>query len=97
MSRKIKKLPNKETVAQIGNMLDDCYSTVTTYFVEPDELIRTLRTAQGNKSLRSFAAELGCSAGYLSHVYNGHRKIGPETLRVLGFEESVSVKFKRWR
>jgi hypothetical protein len=52
------------------------YSTMT-----EQEVIDLLRTAQGDRSLRAFAKEIGVTPAYVSDVYNGRRSPGPKILK----------------
>jgi hypothetical protein len=66
-----------------------------------EDVIEQLKKKQGEQSLRSFAQTLGCSAPYLSDIYNGNRDPGPLILNELGLERRVEtivtyVK-RRWR
>jgi len=56
------------------------------------QVIRELKTRQGERSLRQFARELGISAAYLSDVYLGRREPGPKVLQSLGLSKRVGRK-----
>lgn len=68
-----------------------------------EEVLEQLRKRQGNRSLRSFAREIGCSAAYLSDVYRGKRSLGPKVLEELGLEKIEQsppeplYRKRRWR
>lgn len=75
--------------------------SATTRTMERDKVIRKMKDAQGEKSLRSYASSLSCSAAYISDIYNGRRDPGPKVLSSLGLEKqrktTVVYKEKRWR
>ena len=48
------------------------------------EVIELMRTAQGDKSLRTFGEEMGVSAAYISDIYNGRRSPGAKVLKYFG-------------
>ena len=56
------------------------------------QVIRELKTRQGERSLRQFARELGISAAYLSDIYLGRREPGPKVLQPLGLSKRVGRK-----
>jgi hypothetical protein len=60
-----------------------------------DDVVRRLKAEQGGKSLRQFAKVVGCSAAFLSDVYNGKREPGPKLLERFGLtkQESVTVVY----
>ena len=64
-------------------------------------VIKKLKTLQGQRSLRAFAADVKCSPAYLSDIYNLNREPGPTILAALGLEKqrkvTVTYKPKRWR
>lgn len=66
-----------------------------------EDVIEMLKEDQGEQSLRSYATAVGCSAAYLSDVYNGRRDPGPKLLDHLGLErkEKVTVTYqkRRWK
>ena len=53
------------------------------------QVIELLKKRQGNRPARELADELGISAVYLSHIYNGKREPGPSVLAKLGLEREV--------
>lgn len=65
------------------------------------DVIEKLRKDQGERSLRGYASDIGCSAAYLSDVYNGRRDPGPKLLDHLNLErqETVTVTYtkRRWK
>jgi len=72
--------------------------------VTKEDIIRLLQQKQGDRSLRSFAADMGCSASYLSDIYLGRREPGPKITAFLGFERRTTVQTtyekrvkRRWR
>ena len=66
-------------------------------------MIQILQRKQADQSLRSFAAEIGCSPSYLSDVYLGRREPGPKIAAFLGLQKRTIVKViyekpkRRWR
>jgi hypothetical protein len=66
-----------------------------------EDVIAKLQEEQGSRSLRAYAAAIGCSASCLCKVYAGKRDPGPRLLGHLGLErkESVTVTYRkrRWR
>ena len=50
-----------------------------------------IRTRQGERSLRTFAKEVGMSAAYLSDVLRCNREPGPRLLRVLRLDRHKIV------
>ena len=74
------------------------------YSMTKQEIIRLLQRKQATQSLRSFAADIGCSASYLSDIYLGRREPGPKIASFLGVEKRTTVKTtyekpskRRWR
>ena len=49
-----------------------------------EAVIERLKVAQGERSLRQFAIEIGVSAAYLSDIYLGKRSPGNKILKHLG-------------
>ena len=66
-----------------------------------EDVVEQLKKDQGERSLRTYAANIGCSASYLSDVYNGNRDPGPKLLDHLNLErkEVVTVTYvkRRWK
>ncbi len=66
-----------------------------------EDVVKKLRDGQGDRSLRSYATDLGCSAAYLSDVYNGRRDPGPKLLDHLNLErqetKTVTYTERAWR
>lgn len=66
-----------------------------------EDVIEQLHKEQGDRSLRSYATDIGCSASYLSDVYNGKRDPGPILLKHLNLErkEVTTVTYikRRWK
>jgi len=69
-----------------------------------EDMLRLLQRRQSTQSLRSFAAEIGCSPSYLSDIYLGRREPGPKIAAFLGLEKRTTVKTtyekpvkRRWR
>lgn len=69
-----------------------------------EDIVRLLQQKQSDRSLRSFAGVIGCSASYLSDIYLGHREPGPKIAAFLGLEKRTTVKTtyekpvkRRWR
>lgn len=61
-----------------------------------EHVIELMRKAQGNKSQKDFAAELGISAPYLSDIYKGFRRPGRAILKKFGLQKTISyVKAER--
>lgn len=56
-----------------------------------DEIISIIRKAQGEKSLRTFATEIGVSAAYLSDVFRGNRKPGQKILNFFNMTQTKTV------
>ena len=52
-------------------------------------VIDLLKTMQGAKSQKEFAAEIGISAAYLCDIYRGFRAPGEAVLRKLGLQKNV--------
>ena len=55
-------------------------------------VIDLLLRKQGDRSLREFADEVGCSAAYLSDIYRGNRQPGKKILRFLGLRRKRTVE-----
>ncbi len=66
-----------------------------------DDVVEMLKKEQGERSLRTYAKEIGCSATYLSKTYRGERPPGPMLLDRFGLEEkkvtTVTYVKRRWR
>jgi len=66
-----------------------------------EDVVEQLRKEQGERSLRTYATAIGCSAAYLSDVYAGKRDPGPKLLRHLDLEREKVVTFtyvkRRWK
>lgn len=66
-----------------------------------DDVIEKLKEGQGKDSLRAYARTIGCSAAYLSDVYNGKREPGPKLLDHLDLErkeiKTVTYQKRRWK
>lgn len=62
-------------------------------------VLKLLVEAQGERSLRSYASSIGCSAAYLCDVYHGNRAPGPKILKVLGLQRQITkqITYKKWR
>lgn len=56
-----------------------------------DEVNEIIRVRQGERSLRTFAKEVGMSAAYLSDVLRCNREPGPRLLRVLRLDKRKVV------
>jgi hypothetical protein len=57
-----------------------------------EQVLELLKEKQGDRSLREFALEVGCSAAYLSDVYNGNREPAKKILDYLGLTRTRTVK-----
>lgn len=65
-----------------------------------EEVIEKLKEDQGDDSLRGYAARIGCTASYLSQVYNGVREPSEKLLDHLNLERETVTIYKpkrRWR
>jgi hypothetical protein len=51
------------------------------------DVIARLKNEQGDRSLRTFAADIGEDPAVLSKVYNGERDPSPRVLAFLGLEK----------
>ena len=49
-----------------------------------EDVIEKLRKEQGERPLRDYATEIGCSAATLSQIYNNNRDPGDKILDHLG-------------
>ena len=72
-----------------------------TYMWRKEDVVEKLHEEQGERSLRSYATAIGCSASYLSDVYNGKREPGPKLLDHLDLERkevtTVTYVKRRWK
>lgn len=55
-------------------------------------LLIILAGKQNGRPLREFAAEIGCTAAYLSDIYNHKRDPGPKILEYLNVTKQVVTK-----
>ena len=67
-----------------------------------EDVIEKLREDQGNRSLRTYATVIGCTAAYLSDIYNNRRDPGPMILDHLNLTANkvTTVTYtekKKWR
>jgi transcriptional regulator with XRE-family HTH domain len=62
------------------------------FTMKTEDVLRILTSKQGSRSLRDFAQEIGCSAAYLSDIYNGNRQPGPKILTFLGMKKTRVVE-----
>ena len=53
------------------------------------QVIELLKRRQGSRPAWELAEELGISAVYLSHIYNGKRDPGPAVLDKLGLQRET--------
>ena len=60
-----------------------------------EEVVQRLREDQGQRSLRQFAKDLGCSASFISDVYQGRRHPGNRLLAMFGIRQ-ITVKEIRY-
>ena len=72
------------------------------YMWRKEDVIKQLKAAQGDSSLRAYASSIGCSAAYLSDIYNNRREPGQKILDELGLEKKVvtTVRYvtkRRWK
>lgn len=58
----------------------------------PGNVVDMLAKKRGARPWRELAAEIGCSAAYLSDVINGRRDPGPKILDFLGLERVLVKK-----
>lgn len=58
----------------------------------PPNVVDMLAKKRGARPWRELAAEIGCSAAYLSDVINGRREPGPKILDFLGLERVLVKK-----
>lgn len=56
------------------------------------DLLIQLASRQRCRPLREFAAEIGCTAAYLSDIYNHKRDPGPKILEYLNLTKLVVTK-----
>lgn len=54
------------------------------------EILDQLKWKQGDRSLRTFAEEIGVTAAYLSDVYRGNREPAKTILAYLNIEKTVT-------
>ena len=54
-------------------------------------ILAMLRLKQGPQSLRSYAAEIGCSVAYLSDIFLKRRLPGPKVLEYLKIKRQVKI------
>lgn len=57
-----------------------------------DAIVRLLMERQGQRSLRAFAEEVGCSPAYLYDIYASRREPGKKVLQYLGFRKTRKVE-----
>lgn len=66
-----------------------------------EDVIEKLRQKQGDRPLRDYAAEVGCSTATLSQLYNNNRDPGEKILKHLGLTATkvttVTYTPKKWR
>lgn len=67
-----------------------------------EDVIEKLREDQGDRSLRKYATAIGCTAAYLSDIYNNRRDPGPMILDHLNLTANkvTTVTYtekKKWR
>lgn len=66
-----------------------------------EDIISKLKQDQGERSLRAYAASIGCSAAYLSDVYRNRRDPGPKLLRHLNLQRksvtTVTYIERKWK
>ena len=66
-----------------------------------EDVVKKLRSEQGEQSLRSYATVIGCSAPYLSDIYRGRRDPGPKILKRFGLQKQtktvVTYTKRRWQ
>jgi hypothetical protein len=66
-----------------------------------EDVVEQLRKEQGERSLRDYANDIGCSATYLSLVYNGKREPAGKLLDHLDLErkeiKTVTYQKRRWK
>lgn len=66
-----------------------------------EDVIEKLQKDQGDRSLRQYATDIGCSPAYLSDVYNNRRDPGPKLLDHLNITSNkvttVTYTEKKWR
>ena len=64
-----------------------------------EDVINTIRAGQGDKSLRTYASELGITPAYLSDIYHGRRSPGKTVLDHFGIKKTrrtvVEFTFER--
>jgi len=61
-----------------------------------EDVVEQLRKEQGDRPLRDYAKDIGCSASYLSLVYTGKREPAGKLLDHLDLE-CVTVKTKTYQ
>lgn len=66
-----------------------------------EDVIEKLRQDQGTRSLRTYAKDIGCSAAYISDIYNNRRDPGDLVLKHLGLQAekvtTVTYTERKWR
>jgi lambda repressor-like predicted transcriptional regulator len=67
-----------------------------------EDIIERLKKQQGDRSIRDYAAEIGCSAATLSQIYNNKRDPGKLILDHLDIIQNkitvvIYVPKRRWR
>lgn len=90
-----KQLADRPTPARCNQPEVDWLSNnLETIAMKRSDVIRMLRRRQGSRSLRTFAAELGCSPSYLSDLYRSRRDPGPMVLQWLGLKREATVEYR---
>ena len=57
------------------------------------DVIAQLKNAQGEKSLRAFASEIGEDAAVLCKIYSGERDPSPACLLFLAIEKKITTDY----
>jgi transcriptional regulator with XRE-family HTH domain len=60
------------------------------------DLVGVMKAAQGEKTLRDWADEIGVTASYISDIYHGRRSPGAKVLKYFGIGKTrrVSIEYR---
>ena len=62
--------------------------------IDREHVNELLKRKQGDRSLRSFAVQIGVSAAYLSDIYRGNREPGPKILKLLKVRKIKTISYR---
>jgi hypothetical protein len=63
--------------------------------VTRSDVVKLIRTKQGDLSLRALALVWQIDVAHLSRIYSGDKEPGPKVLRRLGLEAVVEYRYRR--